>query len=247
MHQRTQLVFLLTVLPTVFCEVSLESPEATFIVNYSSSETKKPAKLNQNLLDTEDIFPDDCPTENQPTDSVIFCRARVSWERTINRLFPKNAAKKTDKKFQRAQHVIDKRIVKKTDGNSEDCLLHKRKEPRPYPHYCYGRGNFSLEDFSRQWQMIRGDLMYTFDFVLYDPKNRKENQLWYLISYLKELATYIDNPMELVEAVKMKKTTKVDKDGVRRGKLVKRNLKSLNARLDKLEKIIQLMNHHKSV
>lgn len=84
----------------------------------------------------------------------------------------------------------------------KDCLLKQRNIVRPYPGNCYSKEKKLHEkQFKGWWSEVSGDIMYTFDFVLYNEvhRERKENQFWYLILYLKTLATILDNPARLAK------------------------------------------------
>lgn len=94
------------------------------------------------------------------------------------------------------------REMSKSDYKNYDCLYQQRQHIRPYPGDCYGKKfgmNWMMWRFF--WAEVYGDVMYAFDFILYNKSNpgRKENQFWYLILYLKTLATLIENPVEMAE------------------------------------------------
>lgn len=81
-----------------------------------------------------------------------------------------------------------------------DCLLKQRNVFRPYPGNCYTKKKKLNENqFKGWWSEVSGDIMYTFDFVLYNEvhRERRQNQFWYLILYLKTLATVLKNPIKI--------------------------------------------------
>lgn len=85
-----------------------------------------------------------------------------------------------------------------------DCHYKERKLQRPVPTNCYGTEFQDNWISTKNWLYeVRADLMYTFDNVLWDDllPNRKENQFWYLILYLKTLVTLHENPIDIVNVV----------------------------------------------
>lgn len=90
----------------------------------------------------------------------------------------------------------------KDDALHYDCYYYQRKEIRKYPSTCYSLlKQFNWYRHLTFWTEIHGDLMYTFDFVLFNNKNphRKENQFWYVILYLKSLVALVANPAAILE------------------------------------------------
>lgn len=96
--------------------------------------------------------------------------------------------------------TLEERLTTEAKSRFGDCLQRMRRLIRPYPKKCYTKlMRWHENRFKGFWSEVSGDIMYTFDFVLYDDilKERKENQFWYLILYLKTLATLVESPASL--------------------------------------------------
>lgn len=95
-----------------------------------------------------------------------------------------------------------------SDRENKDCLANVRKYMRVYPNDCYTHtfdGQIRYTEFYRFWPQVRGDLSFTFDYVLYDNGTAKghrryTNMLFYLIKYLKIVAINIQNPVNISPA-----------------------------------------------
>lgn len=108
-------------------------------------------------------------------------------------------------------NVTKSRIVKDGAGTQNDCLAGERTNIRPYPkNKCYAKW-FTWSGFKKQWSQIKPDLLFTFDWILHDNRQRdkKEIQFWYLISFLKQLARYVKDISEYKEFIEEYKNTKV--------------------------------------
>lgn len=92
-------------------------------------------------------------------------------------------------------------------SNLTDCHFDERgNNMRLAPTDCYKKEfnpNYPLT-WMRFFGEIRPDLQYTFDYVLNNRifPDRKENRLWYLMIYLKTLATLVNNPVDIVLTIK---------------------------------------------
>lgn len=87
-----------------------------------------------------------------------------------------------------------------------DCLFKTRKFTTRVPYNCYWddvKINRVLE-FWNFWNQQGPDIMYTFDFILYNDKfyNENINRLWFIIAYVKIIAMEIENPLDIVTHVK---------------------------------------------
>lgn len=87
---------------------------------------------------------------------------------------------------------------------SYDCLSTIRdKIKKPIPHDCYKGKLDAGKTLRRFFGQYYGDIMYTFDYVLYDSvfPYRRENQFWFLIAYLRILAMNTGNPFNIIESL----------------------------------------------
>lgn len=99
---------------------------------------------------------------------------------------------------------VNERLIIPSSNHWNDCHGKERKTQRPVPNECYGNTYRENWESTKLWLWeVRADLMYTFDNVLWDEKlpDRKENQFWYLMLYLKTLVTLIENPIDIVDIV----------------------------------------------
>lgn len=118
------------------------------------------------------------------------------------------------------------RPIDPNDNYYNDCRRKARKTMRSVPTNCYGSKVEENWESTKWWLYeVRGDLMYTFDNILYDSviPNRKENQFWYLILYLKTLVTLIDNPIDIVNVVSYRIIDKINE--------LENNVRLLSARM----------------
>lgn len=143
----------------------------------------------------------------------------VLYNKYINEIpslsFPDNASLDVITSYYQESLNFDtnKRSVAPTSNKYSDCFYNERKIQRPYPGTCYGSKLQENWESTKWWLYeVRGDLMYTFDYVLWDDKGRhkKENQFWYLILYLKTLVTLVENPIDIVNTVSYRLVDKVN-------------------------------------
>lgn len=124
-----------------------------------------------------------------------------------------------------------------------DCLYYAKKTPVNVPTDCYWKTmpadkverRYSWELF-KFWHTYGPDLLYTFDFVLYDEINVIDNQnkLWFLIAYLKVITKLVDNPLDIVALVQERT-------------IYRKLYLQTKARIDNLERIVAHLFDNKQV
>lgn len=98
------------------------------------------------------------------------------------------------------------RVPDPKDKSVHDCLYKTRKQVISVPYDCYwdsNRVNRQIE-FWNFWNQQGPDIMYTFDFILYNDRFYHDhiNRLWFIIAYVKIIAMEIENPLDIVTHVK---------------------------------------------
>lgn len=99
------------------------------------------------------------------------------------------------------------RNIDLADKKYQDCFYKTRKTVINVPTSCYwvDLDHDRTKEFFNFWNMYGPDIMYLYDFVLYDENNFQlnQNRLWYLIGYLKTLVLHIDDPFSIIEHMKI--------------------------------------------
>lgn len=87
----------------------------------------------------------------------------------------------------------------------QDCLSKHRRKVRHVPTNCYwvDELKYKKDETINMLTQIGPDILYAFDFVLQEKNIEEslENKFWYLMAYLKVVATLIPNPYRLVELI----------------------------------------------
>lgn len=99
------------------------------------------------------------------------------------------------------------RTYESSDKYFWDCLSKQRKNVRPIPKQyqsCYWEkisGSMKTTEWTNFLNEVGPDLFFTFDFVLYNNIPIIQDQFWFLIMYLKQLAINIENPFTIIKSV----------------------------------------------